>query len=275
MTLQIPSLSGFEGIRSGLRAEPSFLIIGSQKAGTTSLFNYLLKHPCVLGPTQKEVHYFSDNFLKGRSWYQNHFPPLTAVYRRAVKTGRRPVTGEASPYYIFHPCAPERVHSTLPKAKIIVMLRNPVDRAYSHYKYHVKLGAEDLAFEDALNVEEERLAGEDEKLIADDSYFSFNHKMFSYQSRGRYIEQLKRWARYYSVGDMLIVRSEDFFEDSESIFADVLRFLGLPEHRLPEYQKFNAGGGDRMNPETRARLLDYFAPYNKRLYQFLGREMGW
>ena len=275
MTLQIPSLSGFEGIRSGLRAEPSFLIIGSQKAGTTSLFNYLLKHPCVLGPTQKEVHYFSDTFLKGRSWYQNHFPPLTAVYRRAVKTGRRPVTGEASPYYIFHPCAPERVHSTLPKAKIIVMLRNPVDRAYSHYKYHVKLGAEDLAFEDALNVEEERLAGEDEKLIADDSYFSFNHKMFSYQSRGRYIEQLKRWARYYSVGDMLIVRSEDFFEDSESIFADVLRFLGLPEHRLPEYQKFNAGGGDRMNPETRARLLDYFAPYNKRLYQFLGREMGW
>src|SRR3990172_222546 len=189
--------SWFE-MKSMTHSNPDFFIVGAQKCGTTSLYNYLARHPCVLGATKKEIHYFSDLYDEGIGWYKSHFPSLLKKYSGILVNRRVLITGEATPFYIFHPHAPERIGKLFPHAKIIMMFRNPVDRAYSHYRYHVKLGAEALSFEDAIAAEPERLADELGKMIADEHYNSYNYKMFSYLKRGIYIEQLRRWLDLFS-----------------------------------------------------------------------------
>jgi hypothetical protein len=170
---------------------PRFIIIGAQRCGTTSLYSYLIGHPYVASALQKEIHFFDLNFKKGVSWYRTQFPQL----------GEQGfITGEGSPYYIFHPHVPKRIFDTVPRAKLILLLRNPVDRAYSHYHHEVKLGVEPLSFEDAIDREEERLHGQGEKIIADESYYSFNHQHYSYLCRGVYAYQLTVW-NSFSLGN--------------------------------------------------------------------------
>ena len=120
--------------------KPNFLIIGAQRCGTTSLYNYLIQHPQIVPSSKKEVHFFDLNFHLGQSWYEKHFPEVSDNI----------LTGEASPYYIFHPLCPKRIFDYDPSVKLIVILRNPIDRAYSHYRHIVRLGHEPLKFEDAL-----------------------------------------------------------------------------------------------------------------------------
>ena len=140
------------------RKLPDFLIVGVMKGGTTSLFRYLVRHPQVLPPFRKEIKYFDCNYINGQNWYQAHFP----LKKKFV--GGSKLTGEATPYYIFHPQAPMRIAEALPEAKIIILLRNPIDRAYSHYQHMVRVGREPLSFEEAIAAEPERLAGEAEKI---------------------------------------------------------------------------------------------------------------
>ena len=104
------------------RRLPDFLIIGAQKCGTSSMFAYLNQHPQMKLPDVKEIHFFDLNYSNGLDWYTSHFPPASLSHRM--------VTGEASPYYLFHPHVPERVRLHCPDVKLVVMLRNPVDRAY-------------------------------------------------------------------------------------------------------------------------------------------------
>ena len=148
-------------------AMPDFLIIGTQRGGTTSLYNYLLARPQIAAATRKEVHFFDNNFHRGIPWYRAHFPSLIQGDMAETIRGQRFITGEASPYYLFHPHAPARAALVVPKAKLIVLLRNPVDRAYSHYCRMVKKGRETLSFEDALAQEEIRTRGEGQRLAAD------------------------------------------------------------------------------------------------------------
>src|SRR5919201_6138602 len=158
------ALRGFAVATSPLRRLPGFLILGTRRGGTTSLFNYLLEHPSVapLFPSAqniKGVHYFDKQHAKGRAWYRSHFPTVIFSAFWRVR-GYRMIAGEASPYYLFHPWAPQRAHELVPHAKLIVLLRNPVDRAYSHYRERVRNGVEDLTFEEAIEREPARLAGE-------------------------------------------------------------------------------------------------------------------
>jgi hypothetical protein len=139
------------GIRLGsgrLRVLPDFIIIGGQRCGTTALFNLLGQHPCVETSHPKEVHYFDLQYARPLNWYRQHFPTMMSMRARALR-GRRVVSGEPSPYYLFHPRVPERLHD-LPGTRLIALLRNPVDRAYSHYQHEVRLGVETLPFEDAI-----------------------------------------------------------------------------------------------------------------------------
>lgn len=266
---------GWSNLGSLIRSKPDFFIVGGQKCGTTSLYNYLVQHPCVLPASKKEIHFFSDNFAEGYRWYKRHFPPLFDEYRRALSQRHRVVTGEATPYYLFHPHAPRRIRRLFPHAKIIIMLRNPVDRAFSHYRYHVKLGVETLTFEEAIKAEPARLQGELEHMIRDEGYFSFNYKMFSYLNRGIYIDQVSRWFEQFPDGQILVLKSEDFFADPETRFNVVQEFLGLPRHTLSSYRKFNVGEDVAVRTETRGRLQEYFAPHNRRLSAYLGAEFCW
>lgn len=254
---------------------PHFIIIGGQRCGTTSLYEYLKKHPCIFSALVREVHFFDDNFAKGVSWYRAHFPTL--LYRNYIKSIRKQdfVTGEASPYYLFHPHAPKRVHETIPRVKLIVLLRDPIDRAYSHYHHEVRLGFENLSFKEAIKKERERLRGQLEKIANNDNYVSFNHNHYSYVSRGIYVDQLKIWMRFFPRKQILILKSEDLFDNPSRNFDSVTDFLQLPKWQLKEYRKYHVGHYTKMGATIRKQLLDFFEPHNQRLFDYLKMDFGW
>lgn len=267
----------FRATTHPIRMLPHFMIIGTQKGGTTSLYQYLIEHPCIAPIWIKEPHFFDIYFYKGVHWYRSHFPTTVEQYYARHIQKHDLITGEASPYYLFHPQAAQRVAKTLPRAKFILLLRNPVDRAYSQYQHQTRQeGVEPLSFEEALESEEQRLAGEEEKMLRDEKYFSFNHRHYSYLARSKYIEQLPAWMDLFPREQFLLLRSEDLYADPKAIVKQTLDFLGLPSSYLKqEYKPFNDAKYAKMAPATRERLLAYFKPFNTRLYDYLGRDFGW
>ena len=251
---------------SALRPLPDFLIIGAQKAGTTALYAYLRRHPQITGPSWKEVSFFDRHHARGEAWYRGNFP-------NALRA--RGHVGEASPSYLFHPLAPGRVAALVPQAKLIALVRNPVDRAFSHYQHEVALGREPLSFEDALGAEDERLRGEEERMLAEPAYFSHAWWDYTYRARGRYAEQLERWLAAFPSEQLLLLPSEDLLAEPERSHARVLEFLGVEPHRLDSYPRVFERQYEPMRPETRERLAAEFAEPNRRLYALLERDLGW
>lgn len=256
------------------RPLPDFLILGAQKAGTTALYAYLREHPALTGPAWKEVSFFDRHFWRDEAWYRGNFP--NKVYLRAIRAraGVDPIVGEASPSYVFHPHAPERAAELVPDARLIVLVRNPVDRALSHYHHEVALGREPLPFEQALDDEETRMAGELERM-RDPRYFSYAWWNFTYQERGRYAEQLERWLELFPHEQLLVIPSEDLLQRPRETYAHVLDFLGAPQHELAAYPRMFERDYPMMDPATRDRLREHFAEPNRRLYELLGRDLGW
>jgi Sulfotransferase domain len=249
---------------AGLRPLPDFLILGAQKAGTTALYAYLRWHPEITGPSFKEVSFFDRHYVKGERWYRAHMP-----------VRRRSLVGEASPSYLFHPLAPERVAGMLPGARLIALLRNPVDRAFSHYQHEVALGREPLSFEDAVDREDERMQGELERMLRDPSYFSLAWWNYTYVARGRYAEQLERWFAAFPREQLLVLFTEELSADTAATYRRVLDFLGVTARDLESYPRiFDRDYGD-MNPWTRARLHKEFEVPNRRLASLLGRDLPW
>jgi hypothetical protein len=264
---------------SGIRMLPDYIIIGAQRAGTTSLHRHLLKHPNVARALLglKGMHYFSTNYSRGFSWYRSHFPTNAAKARFEAANGSPLVVGEGSPYYIFHPVALERMREALPDTKVIVMLRDPIARAYSHYQHMLFEGLERVpTFEEALALETERLEGEVARIVADPRYRSFHHQHHSYLTRGDYAGQIEKLWSLFPKEQTLILRSEDFLKDAASGLKEVVDFLGLPPFEFPaELREHNVGRYPKIDPETKARLAKHFRDSNERLYQLLGRDMGW
>ena len=242
-----------------------FLVIGAQKAGTTALYAYLRWHPGITGPSWKEVSFFDRHWWRGEAWYRGQFP---------LRAGER-LVGEASPTYLFHPLAPERARSLVPDAKLVALLRNPVDRAYSQYQHEVALGREPLSFEDALAAEDDRLAGEVERLIEDPRAFSRAWWDHTYAARGRYAEQLERWLAVFPREQLLVVPTEELGERPAETYASILDFLGAEPYELPGYPRVFDRDYEPMRPETRAALAATFAEPNRRLEALLGRTFGW
>jgi hypothetical protein len=261
--------AGYRTLTGPLRGLPSALIIGAQRSGTTSLFNYLAQHPDVLPPLGKEIHYFDLHYARGLRWYRGRFPFSHRLRAPAM-------TVDASPYYLPHPLAPERAAQLLPDVKLVAVLRNPVERAFSHYQHEVRDGRESLSFVEAIDREAERLAGEEERLQREPGYYSHNHHRFSYTRRGRYVDQLRRWARHFPRSSFLVVQSERLFREPAFESARVYRFLGLRPHALERYTAFYQGKYERgLPPDLRARLSTYFEPHNQELYRWLGEEFDW
>jgi len=255
---------------------PNFLIIGAQRGGTTSLYNYITKHPKIIPALQKEIHFFDINFNKGIQWYQSHFQQnsfFSLLYY--TKKFKDCITCEASPYYIYHPHVPKRISKIIPDVKLIALLRNPIERAFSHYHHEVKLGIEKISFEDAIKEEPKRLNGELKKMLEDEFYYSFNHQNFSYLERGIYIEQLENWEKFFPKKQILILSSEEFYSNPDKICNDVFDFLGLPIIKIKKAKIFNKGNYQKMADKTRIELVEYFKPHNEKLYNFLKRDFGW
>jgi hypothetical protein len=274
----VKSAVRFYGSRTGSRRPlPDYLIIGAKKGGTSSLTNWLIQHPDNLRmfpsfQPLKSAHFFDISFHEGVDWYRGHFPTEGV---RARHPGA--VVGEASPYYMFHPAAAERARAVVPDAKIIAVLRNPVSRAYSNYWDRVAAGTETLpTFEAALEAEPDRLATVDhDRLRTDPTYYSLEHDQFTYLARGRYVEHLPVWLDTYPADQVLVMRAEDMYADPAGEFLRVQRFLGLRECPEVDLKTYNERSKPPIDPGTKARLAEYYRPYNEALYERLGRDLGW
>jgi hypothetical protein len=261
----------FRLLTSPARGLADFCIIGAQRCGTTSLYNYLAEHPGVAPAFVKETHFFDTHYAKGLLWYRAYFP----FVQNPESKIQNPISGESTPYYLFYPHAPERLRRAIPGARLIVLLRNPVDRAFSHYHHEVSMGAEKASFEEALIREQAVLPGEATRVQQDGRYRSFAHNHYSYLARGIYVDQLQRWAAAFPRAQILILKSEDLGLDPGSTLRRVTQFLGLPDWTPGRYPKYNLARYSDMDPATRQRLTGHFAPHNQRLYEFLGQDLGW
>ena len=268
-----PALQGVG--RSETGALPNFVIIGARKCGTTFLYSLLTQHPNVEPAAKKELHYFDSHSDDGIEWYRRCFPSPR------WKNGRRTITGEATPY-LSCGTAPERMAKVAPQARLIALLRNPVDRAYSDYQQVARKGREPLTFEEAIVAEKTRLLGKRDDTSEHEETVSLDEARSGYLTRSIYVDQLLRWSEFFGDEQLLVLNSQDLFERTSDTLELVRNFLDLPNWELEasEISKAweNSKKGNykqRMDPATRQRLEEYFEPHNRRLYEYLGVDFGW
>ncbi|MGJ3253062.1 MAG: sulfotransferase domain-containing protein [Elainellaceae cyanobacterium] len=260
---------------SPLRTLPDFIILGAQKCGTSSLYGCLSQHPQVVPVHEKELHFFDLNFHRGVEWYRAQFP--LRIHRRYEQIVHQQslVSGEASPYYLFHPHVPRRIAAIAPDIKLVILLRNPVDRAYSHYHHNVRKRRESLSFAEAIQQEGNRIQGEHDRILNDDRYISTAHQHFSYLARGVYVDQIRAFEKFFPKEQILIVRSEQLFEATNTAYREVLDFLNLPLWFPKNFKPRNVNSYTQIEPAIRRQLQTYFEPHNQRLYAHLGIDFGW
>lgn len=263
-------------VLSEKRCLPDFVIIGGQRCGTSSLYDWLVDHRQVLPATRKEVQYFTLHHDKGEAWYRAHFA-LEALKRwEHFRQGRQAITGEATPYYLAHPHAPARMKALLPHPTLIVLLRDPVKRAFSHYLHERRLGREARSFADALAHEAANLPAELARLEADPGYYSELHHRHTYLHRGDYLPQLQHWYAHFPKECFLVLPAEELYDTPDQAFRKVLTWLGLapggPKHLAARNQGKKESA---LDPGLERELVEHFAPRNQALYDWLGRDLGW
>ncbi|WP_160050660.1 sulfotransferase domain-containing protein [Nocardiopsis sp. FR4] len=270
----LPLADGLGRATSGARALPDILICGAQRAGTTSLFKALCRHPAVTGPTlRKGVHFFDTDYDRGLDWYRAHFPTRAALRARGGRPRTRVV--ESSPYYLFHPLAAERIARDLPDVRVVVVLRDPVERAYSAHAHERARGFETEDFARALELEPRRLAGEEERILADPGYRSHSHQHHGYVARGRYVDQLVRLEKHLGRDRLHVVDHADLFDGTAEALAGIERFLGLPPGPGNAPGRHNARARSRMPEGLRAELTAVFADSDRLLAAWWGRTPSW
>jgi hypothetical protein len=261
------------------RMTPSFLICGGQRCGTTSLYRALAQHPAVLKAVlHKGVHYFDVSYHRGFGWYKAHFPLQRHAERVQDRHGVGAQTFESSPYYLYHPQAAARIARDLPYAKLVVLVRDPVERAYSQHHHEVARGFEtERDFEAALALEPARLHRQEERLAEDPGFYSFAHQHQAYRARGEYARYLSVMAQQVGRERILVVESERFFAQPAEAYDEICEFLGLPTYlERPQFERHNARARQsEMDPGLRRELTDYYLPHDDALARWLGRMPVW
>lgn len=233
------------------RKLPDFIIVGAQKAGTSSLFYYLSQHPELRVATQKEIHYYNYYRLRGKNlnWYRSFFPLMLSSRK----------TGEASPYYLFDAAVPQRIKQDMPDVKLIMLLRNPIDRAYSAYNMNARRAR------DRFPTFEQAIANQDMSQEASCVYLW----------RGLYAQHIRHWLRHFPHDQLLFIKSEDFFADPRNTLQKVYEFLGIVEAYPSNTRPQEVGSYSDLHPDTRKRLQAYYAKPNRELTRLLGETFSW
>lgn len=273
--LAVRASRSYGRLTARLRVLPDYLILGTQRGGTTTLQKHLTQHPRVKSARlSKGVHFFDVNYDRGELWYRSHF--RTGSGQRIVGRPYPIMVGEASPYYLFHPLAPARIAATVPNAKLIVLLRDPVSRAFSHHRHEVARGFEDLDFEQAVEAEPSRLAGEEERIIAEQDYVSHAHQHHSYLARGLYVRQLTRYLEHFPRQQIFVAESAELFQRPEELYGRLLDFLELEPFTPDTFEHLNpTSGSTRVEPATHAALREHFAEPDERLSEIMGHQPSW
>jgi hypothetical protein len=266
-------------ITAPARMTPSFLICGGQRCGTTSLYRALAAHPVVLKAVlHKGVHYFDTSYRRGMAWYRGHFPMQRQSDKIKERYGVPAQTFESSPYYMYHPQAAARIARDLPGAKLVVLVRDPVERAYSQHAHEVARDFEaERDFGNALALEPARLHRQEERLAQDPEYYSFSHQHHAYRARGEYARYLAVMAQHVGRERIHVVESERFFAEPETTYDEVCAFLGLPRNLgRPPFERHNARPRTSdMDPGIRRELTAHYAPHDEALAMWLGRMPIW
>lgn len=250
------------------RKYPDFIVIGAQKAASTSLHHYLALNNTVVAPPIKETQFFNMNYNRGLKYYKSIFP----IRKKGM------VTFESTPDYLSHPLAPGRCHNLLPNAKIIVTLRNPVDRAFSHFNFVKGYGGEEnnTSFEEALELENKRIR-EALELIEVDPYESAGRlARFGYKRNGCYADHLENWLEYYSIENFYFVDFEDIKNDINSVMKHLCSFLNLPfEHINREFISNKTAQKSKLKKETYAMLDNFYKNHNAKLFDLMSKKYDW
>lgn len=259
-------------VTAGARPLPDFLLIGAKRAGSTTLYRGLASSGGIepMWPRfedRKGCYFFDVHHGRGSRWYRSHMP---------TKRTRTGLLGEATPYYLSHPLAAQRAHALMPESRIIVALRDPIERAYSHYRERLKQGIEPLtSFAEALEAEEERLDGEVERMLDDELYVSWNHLNFGYVAQSRYGENLKRWTDAYGDEQVHVVKAEDLYSEPGLVIQEVRRFLSLSDAAPTDVEHLNFIPHSEMDPSLREWLRSSLEGDVRDLERQLGRNMDW
>lgn len=265
-------------ITAPARMLPSFLICGGQRCGTTSLYRALAAHPAVLKAVlHKGVHYFDTSYHRGMAWYRGHFPLQRTAMKVEQRYGVPAQTFESSPYYMYHPHAIARIARDLPAVRLVVLVRDPVERAYSQHAHELARGFEsETSFARALALEPARLSGQEERLIADPTYYSFAHQHHAYRARGEYARYLAAMAARVGRERIHVVESERFFAEPATVYAEILDFLDLPAFDPPSFDRHNARPRPApMDDWTRRDLTAHFTTHDEHLTAWLGGPPAW
>ncbi len=267
-------IRGSNALGSG--ALPDFLIIGAQKCGTTSLYRALSAHPDVLWSTPKEVHFFNRHHGEGPDFYRSHFPSRVRLALRGAVRLRRTQVGEGTPQYLVHPRAPVRARRLLPDARILVLLRDPVERAWSHYRMAVRKERAARPFAEVVDEHMRRIGDRASIDLREEWKAHFGEEGDKpYLSKGIYADAVENWLESYPRDRIHVIHSADLFERPADTYARVLGFLGLRAWRPASFGRFNAEREEPLDPELRRRLASFFRPHNERLFELIGERYDW
>ena len=248
------------------RVLPDFVIIGGQRCGTTSLHLALAGHPEVQASFRKEVHYFDLHHERGIDWYKANFPLESRMAGR--------ITFEATPNYLASAEAPRLMGAVIPQAKIIVLLRNPIERSHSSWRLRRLEGLDDRPFEDAV---EDELSGV--TLHNEDTEEGRRRldraKQWAYVEKSRYDEHFQRWFNFFNRNQFLILQSEALFSNPDDTLNEVQEFLGIDTDSSIGLPRTNSTAPFPIEPPLRQYLSDYFGPHNERLSAITGTRFEW
>jgi len=259
-------------LTSTFRVLPDLIVIGVVRGGTTSLYNYLSQHPCITKSAYDELGFFDDNYHLGLNWYRSMFPTKFTKNRIIKKYGKF-MTYDVTPFYIYNPNAAQRIREVLPQTKIIAVLRNPVDRAYSNYYLGVRSGNEKRTFEDAV-ISDLNSIQNNRDMPKNNNYFE-QIIGGSYLTRGFYAEHLQMWANKFPKEQLFVISSEELARKTMETLQVVFDFLNLPDYKIKDLTKKNEAKYPTMNQDTRKMLIEYFRPHNENLYSLLGKRFDW
>ena len=257
-----------------IRVIPDFLVIGAKRCGTTSLYQHLSEHPCISRSPRDNIGFFNENYHLGINWYKSLFP--TIFYKKKMESkNKHCLFFDVTSTYMEEELTAKNVYEVNPNQKIIVILRNPVDRAYSHYHVNVKEKSEKRSFEDAVFEEMNRIKSERIIQNKNKNLRVFTPNNIHYLKKGFYALQLKSWFKIFPREQILVLSTEEFQEDQNLIYKKIFDFLNIPNMKIKSTEKMEKGNYTHMKHDTRNLLLDYFRQCNHELFELINSEFDW
>jgi len=257
-------------ITGPLRVLPDFIVIGAVRSGTTSLFHYFGEHPCISPSSYDELGFFDSNFELGLNWYRSNFPTRFHKQKIILKEGHF-LTYDVTPFYIWNKEAAKRIATTLPNVKIIALLRNPIDRAYSNFQLSVRNG-EKRSFEEMIKIEIQDIKSCENN---NEIFLSKSAGLENFLVRGVYYEQLLIWFRLFSKDQILVMSTEELEEQPDNTLNTMFRFLGVRNYTVKDLKKRNEIKYQPMKNETRVMLIEFFRKHNDKLFKLLNKQFDW